>query len=141
MKMIEQLELANQAPLIERELVRRPAIAVMHAIIMICAILIMCYGLNQAGNMRYIALLGLAPAIGIVFIWPVLEALGYDKISKVTGVYGLDAAIYAQINGFMITGLMFMAFMKVEASLIILASAMLPLFYGVYRLTHWPDDE
>lgn len=133
MKMIEELEVANQAPLFDRSLLRGPVITVAHAVIMLFALVVICYGLMLEGEMRYIALIGVAPAVAIVLIWPLMEAFGFHQERGFTGYSGVDAAIASQMIGLAIIAVVYATMKGANASLILLIPLVVPAMMIVRR--------
>lgn len=99
MSIIATLTLANQAPLIERSTLRRPAIRIANKLLILLALVIINLALTMKGEAEHLALVGVAIATGAAFIWPFMEALRFDRERGVTGVSGLDAFIWAQTLG------------------------------------------
>ena len=99
MSILAVLHAANAAPMVERSDLRRPALVLANAMLMLGSLVLVTFALTLEGEGRHIVLLGMAPAIASILIWPFMETFRLHLERGITGVTGLDAFIGSQILG------------------------------------------
>lgn len=92
------LPLANEAPLMDRADLRRPAAVLANTAMLLLAVTLIGIGASFEGEANHIVVLGIAPMVGAM-LWPLMEAFRFHEEKGFSGVTGLDAFLGAQAIG------------------------------------------